>query len=712
MVTSVEREKNISSRQIFRLASVLYAEDSSLINSKEVIKGIIESCLFENPDNEMSIDDISAYCMNEYYINFTFAETKKILEENFLVFQYHTYDNYSCYFLSTKRREEIEKGQKKNIEHFITWFIQNYSPEKERDIQEAIYKFLYELTTTNINSYKRLLSLGINNIDLTDSDLSINQSLFNEEEKSYINSFLVWDNAEKNNALTDIILCCLEYCLLISGDSKNDLTENFIKGKTIFLDTNIIFRALGINGSSRKSVIISFLEKCKQGKVNICIASYTEREFFNTVSHYCQKIASYARGKINTDLYSGLSDYSIFSFYNEWRQLHEGLSFKYFTVYIKAIYNELLETFGIINDSKVPYNPFDEKEKVIIDKYNNDINHIKQDMLDENYYYNSDEYYINTNTHDANLILWIERRREMAINENGKGDCYLISSDKSLRYWDMIREKKTNPIVIYPSHFFAILIKTCGRAKNDMKSFVSFINLRPKINTIRPDKVDAILSGISVVTEDITTQKELINLLMEDGFSSILKDNCDGIEVYERTKLFSMNYLKNEFKKQEQDLQDTNKKMQIIEAKVKNLEDNNKFNALASNLLVEKNGKLEQTIFNIAKRNTRFLYVIKAWVIPVIILVYFLTTSCFILFQFIFCDNERNISRKIIDYIAGKTIFGTGGDATPYVIDGVLLLSFRFLYKPLKKYLFSKSNRKQLKNNLVQSYIEDNKLYD
>lgn len=709
-----EKGKRISSRQIFRLAAVIYADDSPVIDTSEVMKSIIEACMYENKDIDMNIEDILAFCMKQYYINFTYEEVKSILERYDYNFNSHQHEKCIYYSLTKKRIAEYEENQRKNIEYYINLFTQQYNPDKSEEIQESIYKFLYELTTTNINSYRIMLSNGIQGELFKDSDLSVDQGFFLEDEKTYISAFLNWNNSDKNNAIADIILCCLEYCLLVSGDSKNNLTETFIKNKTVFLDTNIIFRALGINGNNRKEVVLSLLEKCRQGNVNICISSLTEREFTNTIEHNILKLSSYARGKISSESYNMITDYSIYSFYNEWRQTHEGLSFSYFNSYIKSLYKQFLNDFSINNESKAPYNRFDDNEKAIIDKYNSTIRRIKDEMKDQNYYYNLDEYYTNgnthDNTHDASLVLWVERRREQMIEQDGVGDCFLISSDKSLRYWDLTRKKDNLPIVIYPSHFFAILIKSCGRARNDLKSFVSFINLRPKGATIQPEKADAILSGISVVTDDISTQVTLIQELMEDGFNNILKDSSNEVEIYERTKLFSMNYLENELLKKGQDIDKAREEIASVNEKIKSLEEENEINILKGIDLKEKSKRLERSILDIAEKNTRFKYILKWWISPLIPILYTITVFSFIALQFIYCDANWNFIPKIYDYISAKTIIGKAGDFTLFALDGVLCVIGTYTYKVFFRNPFDKSKRLRFRSEITQKYIEANNM--
>ncbi len=701
--------KVISSRQIFRLAAVIYAENSS-INTNEVVKNIVEACFIES-NVEMNIEDILAYCMEHLYINFTYSEIFQIMETFSSNFISNKYENCTYYKLTEKRLIEYQSEQSKNIEYFIKLFINKYPADTAEAIEQAMYKFLYELTTTNINSYRKLISKGIKCPVFKDSELSVDQRLFSEEEKEYISLFLNWDNEDKNSAITDIIICCLEYCLIVSGDTKINLTETFINNKTIFLDTNIIFRALGINGKSRKEIVISLLEKCKQGNVNICISSFTEREFFNTIENNIQKIVSYARGKISMEVYDGIADYSIFSFYNEWRQEHDGLSFNYFKSYIRSLYLQLLENFNIVNDSKIPYNPYNEKEKKIIQKYNDEIYRIKEEMSDQNYYYNPDEYYVTSNTHDANLVLWLEKKREGNHEEENKSDYYLISSDKSLRYWDLRREKEGVPIVIYPSHFFSLLIRTCGRAKNDLKSFVSFINLRPKSNTIKPERADAILSGISVVTEDICTQKALVKEILNDGMnSSILSDDFDELEIYEKAKLFSLKYLEKEFERQGKNLLETQEKIAAIEEKFNTLEQENKDSVQKGALYEEKNERLLETINRIARKGINFKYICVWWTVPLVIMIFNLISISFIALQLLFCDSSWNFVPKIFTFISTHTFLGKTDDFNPYAVDLVLISLSIALNKKFMKNPFSRKKRQDFINDLIQNYIEDEKL--
>lgn len=163
-----------------------------------------------------------------------------------------------------------------------------------------------------------------------------------------------WDDAEKNAVISNIVFCCLEYCLLVSGDKPSEIILKTIRNREIYLDTNIIFRALGINGTSRRNVIMAFLTKCRQGKIKIIISRITKKEFFDTITYYIGQIAEFPRGRIYNGAYESLSDYTIYSFYDVWLENHQSLSLKYFNIHIESLYRQFVSDFKIADDEQIP----------------------------------------------------------------------------------------------------------------------------------------------------------------------------------------------------------------------------------------------------------------------------------------------------------------------------------------------------------------------
>ena len=128
---------------------------------------------------------------------------------------------------------------KHNIEFYIKEFIQlkKYSD----DVKDLLEQFLYYFYCKNVNDIGGMIG------DIT----KINVEEFSPDEVQIIQEFIEWEDDDKNELLIAIANYALEY-LLISGNNdlkdKKDLKAVF-SNKRVYIDTNIIFYCLGINGS-------------------------------------------------------------------------------------------------------------------------------------------------------------------------------------------------------------------------------------------------------------------------------------------------------------------------------------------------------------------------------------------------------------------------------------------------------------------------------
>lgn len=265
----IHKEKNMSAisaplkndiamqKDIFRLAAAIYSESSDVVSDAEIQVQIIR-CMFVATENEyLTKSEIISNLLDIYKYHISEDEVDLIISKSRNVFQSITRDECRAYCLTPQAYSESAEMQKNSIDDYIDQFIaEKEIPEKEK-CKNAIHVYLYELTTTNINSYRVLLA-GKDGTQFTSSELSVDVSELTDAEKQIVHDFLSWDNPAKNLALGNLVYCCLEYCLLINGDSPNRLLKGFIKDREIFLDTNIIFRALGINGEPRKKWLSLF----------------------------------------------------------------------------------------------------------------------------------------------------------------------------------------------------------------------------------------------------------------------------------------------------------------------------------------------------------------------------------------------------------------------------------------------------------------------
>lgn len=614
------------------------------------------------------------------------------------------------YSFTQSAYSECEEAQKNNIDSFIDVFITEKEIADPEKCKSAIHIYLYELTTTNINSYRVLLA-GKDGTQFSSSELSVDVSCLSDVEKQLVHDFLAWDNIAKNAALGNLVYCCLEYCLLINGDSPNSLLKDFIRRREIYLDTNVIFRALGINGVSRQNVVTTFLRKCKQAKLKLLISHSTRTEFFDTIGYYVSQMEHYPRGDIYFGAYEEIADYNIFAFYEGWRQEHTQMSLKYFVTYIKSLYLKLIKDFGIEDDVKIPGTIFHSDEfKNVRNRYSASIKSVKQGIKAD---YLADDYrYSNRDSHDATVVRYIELLREKSADK----DIFLASSDRALRLWDMNRLDGEYPVVVYPSQLFLILLKTCGRSDNDYDSFVSFINIRPSSKRVSPENAHIILSGISSITEDISVQEHLVEAVFSDDFQNVIKNSTSDMDLYEKVQRISQNYLDEDLRKKEAAIVALQADVSRygIEGKVLQDKIDEKDTALTESRRTiqrqdEEIKQKQDRILSHAERKTQPKYIAKTYVIPVLLALFVLTFVLFILLQFT-CKGEKwNFAVAFFDW-ARETYFGTYVGDCIYAIDLALAAIVGWMLKKWMVNPFNKESNELRKMELVQRYIKDNHL--
>ena len=697
-------------KDIFRLAAAIYSESNDVVSDAEIQLQIIK-CMFVATENDyLTKSEIISKLLEIYKYHISEDEVDNILRKTKGVFQAITKDDEKAVCLTQSAYSECEEAQKNNIDSFIDAFITEKEIANPEKCKSAIHVYLYELTTTNINSYRVLLA-GKDGTQFSSSELSVDVSCLSDAEKQLVHDFLAWDNIAKNAALGNLVYCCLEYCLLINGDSPNSLLKGFIRRREIYLDTNVIFRALGINGVSRQNVVTTFLRKCKQAKLKLLISHSTRTEFFDTIGYYVSQMEYYPRGDIYSGAYEEIADYSIFAFYENWRQEHSQMSLKYFVAHIKSLYLKLIKDFGIEDDVKIPGTIYHSGEfKDVRNRYSASIKSVKQGIKAD--YLADDYHYSNRDSHDATVVRYIELLREKSADK----DIFLASSDRALRLWDMNRLDGEYPVVVYPSQLFLILLKTCGRSDNDYDSFVSFINIRPSSKRVSPENAHIILSGISSITEDISAQEHLVEAVFSDDFQNVIKNSTSDMDLYEKVQRISQNYLDEELRKKDATIVALQADVSRYGIEGKALQDkiDEKDTALTeSNRTIQRQDEeikqKQGRILSHAERKTQPKYIAKTYVIPVLLALLVLAFVLFILLQFIYKDEKWNFAVAFFDWTKA-TYFGTYVGDYIYAIDLALAAIVGWLLKKWMVNPFNKELNELRKMELVQRYIKDNHL--
>lgn len=524
-------------RQLFRLAAVLYADNNYEITPKTIHKKVLESALLNMENKQVNIHELIDFIQKSYSIHFDEQEVKAIVtnerEDGFLV---NTKQQETIVCLTEKRKQTLEaKLSNKTIDFFITQFeAENETLVTGSNAKEIIYRFLYELLSTNIESFKKLLDSKKKIEDL----INVEIHSYSPIEREIVNEFLSWENNEKNKAIFDIASYALEYCLISNTGGSSAIQLHNLKNKIFYLDTNVIFRALGINGVNRQNRTVTFLQKFMEANEALVISKFSEIEFRETIAYYIDKIRKKPIvHKLNPSIFKETyfkNVAELYDFYYKWRVGRLNDSLELFEGYILSLYENFKSDFKIATDYKIPFDEQDEKTEKLLTELSSSIASFKT--------MEGASHGIATDYTDACNIHLAVTKRDGKSSNLFEAKIFFVSTDQALRRWDYSRNTVT-PIVILPSQWLSILLRYINRTSDDFKSFVSFLNLPSGESQIDSEKLHIILAGISEMTENFEHQSFLVQSLIQKKFDGILDKGIKDDEILERTKTFAKSLL-------------------------------------------------------------------------------------------------------------------------------------------------------------------------
>lgn len=490
---------------IFRMSATLFANNNYQISPVQLHKRVIEDALFVlNREVGISLGALSDYIEKAYFFNFDEDELTKVLHDpkNKKVFEWRSAaedDNY--YLLTKERRAILNSRDTKTLDNYIREFlVERGLPEDKAD---AVYQYLYGVFTTNVDSFKRMLEAK-NVKSLTEHYIP------KEEDTNIINGFLDWDNEQKNIAIFNLASYALEFCLL-TGKKGASLKLESLKHKTFYLDTNILYRAIGINGEDRKLRSLSLLRKLKESEDEIKISKLSWEEYEGSLNYYIKLLRRSEAPAVHSKVFTEYVTYDdIYRYYHLWASTRQNSTIDLFVDWLNSSMKMLMEEFGIEVDSFTPYSPEKEREKIL-------------EMSSQIKSFGNGKPYESAN-YDAQNILWVESYRKTGENTIFSTKTFLLSSDRGLYVWDSKYHSRQTPTVVMPSQWLSLLLRYVARSKDDYKSFVCFLNIQNKEGILSAEQINSILAGISEMTNNVEQQKYFLETIIEREF----KDGAKG----------------------------------------------------------------------------------------------------------------------------------------------------------------------------------------
>ena len=518
-------------RSITRTAAVIYADSMSNRTTNTIKRKFVESAFINNENSLLTLAELTNQIEEEMGLLFSEEEIKQIVKdkESFVEVLNKSSEDIK-YNLQEKRyltlcSKPIDEVDEVIEDYFLSHQKDNVILTKE-SFKDLIYRYLHSILDTNIFAYSHFVSpKKVSKIP------KLNSEQFVDDEIDIINDFVRWDNDKKNNVIFKLVNYCIEYAVVVNNSSEDVLSKS-LRTKIFYLDNAIIYRALGINGETRKKRTISFLKKCKESGQQFVISKFTRQEFFNTVDYHLQQLnSSTPFGQITPRAFRRYANGDgFYQFYHEWRNGRINYGFDIFKTHIHTLYKELVKQFDIDEDFKVPFN--EREEPFIITTYRDEIQTVKKTNRNE------------PHLMDARNMFWIECIRNGNNIDVASTKYYFVTSDQKLQLWD--KNHSTNqPLTLLPSQWMGLILKYVSRSSDDYKSFISFMNLPKDNSVISEDELQSVMAGISEMTEEFSKQESIIESMVEIKFGDILKGN-----IQENAKAYAKDKLEKEFEKQ------------------------------------------------------------------------------------------------------------------------------------------------------------------
>ena len=478
---------------LLKLALVVNTSHSKFIdNLTNIIIYVLYT--YNSEGKQIKIEDLPKAIEKISGLEFTIKEIQQAIEEQGSNF----YEiSGKVLILTEAGNKQIHIENRKKFENIIKRYIEKYNISKQtEEVKKLIYEFLYNSVQNNIEA---LLNVATG----TDSSQILAQlKKLDNEDRRIINDFIDWDDEQKNELLYEIISFAVDYCCLtIKKDKANFST--LLQGKTFYLDTNILFRMLGLNNEQRKETILQFVNKCKEAKIKLLITTFTKTETLNSIQYHVRQVKKIMQGYTgNGNALSRLYDKSNYedsflTVYLAWA-MKNGIQGHYddFHKYLQKEFYELVNEIRTVDAGNIQI------PEGILESY---ISWKDGKITRENAEY------------DIKNLIFIDRIRKQKSNTMGwnVGE-YLISADHKLIKWADRNFSKENPIAVLPSVWYSMLLKLQGRAQNDIKAFSEFI----KIRYIQDKPTENIQYLINKVCEK-TTNGALQDML----FDEIAKNN-------------------------------------------------------------------------------------------------------------------------------------------------------------------------------------------
>ena len=533
--------KNID---LLRLACLI--QDRNNQDFKRVVLSLIFEILYENNNSALNAGEI---------YNTLVTKSKEPIDRDFfdnLILNSNSFEvintnDEPLIKLTHKKMAEVEGSISEfSIEPSIIKFLQskNYNVNLKSILLKILYQSIYE----NVYTF--------NPSDISSLVPDIIKEKFTQFQLDIFNEFLEYDDPEKNRRLYNQFVKAIEFAILTSGKGVKHFSENIYAGKAYILDTNIIFRMLGIGGLERKGTIIKLLKSCIKQGVKFEYTSRTYQELQNTLEASINKIS---KGELShkieiiQEMVAQSPHFFVDDFivhYSKLKNNREVNNPEHFGLKLQSEFRQLCIELNITQAN----------HDVKIENYEIEI--LAKRLISERKKITSYRYSSNQARVDAYNVLYVEKRRGTNNFNYSDVKSFYLTTDRGLN--KILSEGVSLiPATILPSQLFAIHNPLFVESDEvDYENFFSFIKRRTSEFKHRGRDIFSFINQARLYTTNKDEIKGLI-LTFSDGRYKSSKDDAVDENIIIRFKDFAKTYFDNRL----QDIEDIEQKWEIVESK-------------------------------------------------------------------------------------------------------------------------------------------------
>ena len=492
-------------RSSYLRLALMFGENKASTFNKNLEK-MIALVLFDKYNTGLTIIDIIADIRDKYALDFSDSEiigTIHNKNQNRIIQINETRDEVLKAYSITP--EEYEKIRKKTDDSSIRKIVELFLKEHEElDISEKTFcdllvKYLYDVFNSNAETIQALMNGEHLGMKAANCDYST-------DEKKILNAFIYWDNLDKNRCVYQLISCCFDYCMMTVRKDKT-VYQTIFNQKKFYLDTNIVFRLMGLNNEKRKLVIDAFILKCKETGVEILYSNHTRSELNDTIRYYVGQIKALLADSAPLSvraiscLDDRMSSSAFYEQYVEWTKdpVNRTSDYSSFERDLRMRTSKILSRF-----KQVTFDDYSGRNKK---EYAEQFESLKQYKIEHR-----------RNTYDPSIkadinnYLYIQERNREKKGENFFAtDHYLITADHAFSGWEREKRPGAIPTVVLPSVWYSIILQYAGRTTaDDYSAFTRFLNFSFSENEPADARKMEILKSVIALQEPVDMKETII----------------------------------------------------------------------------------------------------------------------------------------------------------------------------------------------------------